>query len=199
MVKYNDAHCQAKICRMKLTTLTTFTKRFLGAVALSAALTAVVAAVLAAASAQVAHAQAGQKRLDGNATLALSDIPWPSANVGGVGTSGSSAVQTVVLKGDPTKPGLYVLALRIAPNTTIQAHSHGDDRVATVLKGTWYFGYGQKFDQATLKALAPGSMYTEPGNVAHFAQTRDEVIVQITGYGPSSTTYVNPADDPARK
>ena len=58
---------------------------------------------------------------------------------------------------------------------------------------------GRDATVADLKALTPGAMYTEPGNVAHFAQTRDEVIVQITGYGPSSTTYVNPADDPARK
>ena len=33
----------------------------------------------------------------------------------------------------------------------------------------------------------------------HFARTRDEVIVEIVGVGPSSTTYVNPADDPARR
>ena len=29
--------------------------------------------------------------------------------------------------------------------------------------------------------------------------TKDEVVIQITGYGPSSTTYVDPANDPARR
>ena len=82
---------------------------------------------------------------------------------------------------------------------TIQAHSHKDDRVATVLKGTWYFGYGQKFDEKALKALPVGSMYTEAPNTPHFARTKDEVIIEIVGYGPSSTTYVNPADDPNAK
>jgi quercetin dioxygenase-like cupin family protein len=155
-----------------------------------------LAAVLMAAAVSTTGAQA---RLSGPATVKLEDIPWPSASAGGAGTSGVSGIETVVLKGDPSKPGLYVLALRAGPNMTIQAHSHRDDRVATVLKGTWYFGYGQKFDEKALTALPPGSSYTEPPNTAHFARTREQVVIEIVGYGPSSTAYVNPADDPAKK
>lgn len=136
---------------------------------------------------------------DGRTTMRLEDIPWPSARAGGAGTSGASGIETVVLKGDPTKAGLYTLMLRVAPNVRIQAHSHKDDRVATVVKGTWYFGYGEKFDEASLKPLGPGSFYTEPPGVAHFAMTREEVVLQITGTGPSSTTYVDPANDPAKR
>src|SRR4029077_131448 len=156
----------------------------------------VLAAALIAAAVTTTGAQA---RLSGPATVKLEDIPWPSASAGGTGTSGASGVETVVLKGDPTRPGLYVLALRAAPNMTIQAHSHKDDRVATVLKGTWYFGYGQKVDEKALKPLPVGSSYTEPPDPAHFARTRDEVVLEIFGYGPTSTTYVNPADDPTKK
>ena len=54
-------------------------------------------------------------------------------------------------------------------------------------------------DEKALTALPPGSSYTEPPNTPHFARTREEVVLQIVGYGPSSTTYVNPADDPNRK
>jgi quercetin dioxygenase-like cupin family protein len=165
--------------------------RTLSGVSRSFALTA----VLTAAAMTTAGAQA---KLTGPATIKLDEIPWPSAAAGGAGTSGVSGIETVVLKGDPSKPGMYVLALRAAPNMTIQAHSHKDDRVATVLKGTWYFGYGQKFDEKALKALPPGSSYTEPPNTPHFARTRDQVVIEIVGYGPSSTTYVNPADDPAK-
>jgi quercetin dioxygenase-like cupin family protein len=140
-----------------------------------------------------------QGRLSGPAAIKLSEIPWPSAKAGGTGTSGVTGIETVVLKGDPTKPGVYVLALRAAPNMTIQAHTHKDDRVATVLQGTWYFGYGPKFDEKKLTALPAGSTYTEPPNTPHFAHTRDQVVIQIVGYGPSSTTYVNPEDDPSKK
>jgi quercetin dioxygenase-like cupin family protein len=109
-------------------------------------------------------------------------------------------IQTVVLKGDPSKAGLYTLLLRVAePNVRIQAHAHSDDRIATVIKGTWYFSYGDKFDEARLVALPPGSVYAEPPNMNHFAMTKGEVIIQITGTGPSTTKYVDPANDPAAK
>ena len=111
-----------------------------------------------------------------------------------------SGVQTVVVKGDPSKPGLYTLLLRAGPNLQFQAHSHQDDRVAAVLSGTWYIGYGEAFDEEGLKELPAGSFYTEPPGSNHFAMTKDEsVVIQITGVGPSSTTYVNPEDDPARR
>lgn len=127
------------------------------------------------------------------------EVKWPAATAGGVGTSGVAGIQTVVLKGDPTKPGLYTLLLRVGPNTRIESHAHADDRVATVISGTWYFGYGRQFDESALKALPPGSFYTEPPDANHFAMTRQEpVVVQITGFGPSATTYVDPTKDPAR-
>ena len=89
--------------------------------------------------------------------------------------------------------------LRIPAHTRIAAHDHSDDRVATVVSGTWYIGYGDSFNGAVLKALPAGSFYTEPSNRSHFAETRGEpVIVQITGVGPSSTRYIDPAADPRR-
>jgi hypothetical protein len=89
-----------------------------------------------------------------------------------------------LIKGDPERAGLYTIMLQIPAKTRIAAHDHQDDRVATVVSGTWYIGYGDSFNRAELKALPPGSFYTEPSNRAHFAETRDEpVIVQITGLG----------------
>ena len=108
----------------------------------------------------------------------------------GAGTSGVSGIQTVVLKGDPTAAGLYTIELRVPANTRIEAHDHPDDRTATVVSGTWYFGYGSRFDERALKALPPGSFYTEPPNEMHFARTGDSpVVLQISGYGPTGTRY----------
>jgi len=45
-------------------------------------------------------------------------------------------------------------------------------------------------DPQALKELPAGSFYTEPPSDPHFAETRDTpVILQITGYGPTGTTY----------
>jgi hypothetical protein len=85
----------------------------------------------------------------------------------------------------------------VPAHRTIQAHSHRDDRMATVVSGTWYFGYGDRFEAKSLKKLPPGSVYSEPGARNHFARTdKDSVIVQISGYGPTDTRYFNPADEP---
>ena len=117
----------------------------------------------------------------------------------GTGSSGVGGIETVVLKGDPNQAGVYTIMLRVPAHTQIAAHCHQDDRVATVISGTWRIGYGDKFDEAKLKALPPGSFYTEPPGRYHFAETgSDPVVVQITGFGPSSTDYVDPAQDPRK-
>lgn len=122
--------------------------------------------------------------------LAPSEFDFAQAASAGPGTSGIGAIQTIVLKGDPTKPGLYTILLRVPPHTRIAAHRHPDDRIATVVSGTWYFGYGNAFDSAALKPLPSGSFYSEPPDLDHFAETRDgAVMVQITGVGPTGTTY----------
>ena len=114
-----------------------------------------------------------------------------------IGSSGLPGVHTKVLFGDPSKAGFYSILLFAPAHTTIQAHSHRDDRMATVVSGTWYFGYGDRFDAKSLKQLPPGSVYSEPGAHNHFARTdKDAVIVQISGYGPTDTRYFNLADEP---
>src|SRR5690242_241635 len=129
----------------------------------------------------------------GEKRLPPSEFKFPEQGNPGTGSSGVGGIQTVVLKGDPNETGVYTIMLRVPAHTKIGAHSHRDDRVATVVSGTWRIGYGEKFDESKLKALPPGSFYTEPPDKNHFAQTRDEpVIVQITGFGPSSTVYVDP-------
>ena len=127
------------------------------------------------------------------------EYKFPPRGNPGTGSSGMAGIETVVLKGNPNEEGLYTIMLRVPAHTRIAAHSHGDDRVATVISGTWHFGYGDRFDEAKLKALPPGSFYTEPPARNHFAETGDEpVIVQITGFGPSSTQYVDATQDPRK-
>jgi pimeloyl-ACP methyl ester carboxylesterase/quercetin dioxygenase-like cupin family protein len=115
----------------------------------------------------------------------------------GAGTSGISAVRTTILSGDPTSAGPYTIALQVPPHTRIAAHSHRDSRVAVVVSGTWYFGYGERADDAALKTLPPGSFYAEPAGLMHFARTGDApAVVYIFGNGPTDTRYADAAADP---
>jgi len=114
-----------------------------------------------------------------------------------IGSSKLAGVHTKILAGNPAAAGFYSILLFVPPHTTIQAHSHRDDRMATVVSGIWHFGYGTHFDEKALKALPVGSVYSEPGGVNHFARTtEDAVVVHISGFGPTDTRYFNPADDP---
>ena len=118
-----------------------------------------------------------------------------------IGSSRLPGVHTRVVYGDPSKPGYYSILLFVPPSTTIQAHSHRDDRIATVVSGEWHFGYGSHFDAKALKTLPPGSVYTEPGgrDHNHFAQTTESsVVVQISGYGPTDTVYFDAKNEPGQ-
>jgi uncharacterized RmlC-like cupin family protein len=137
---------------------------------------------------------ASQERLD-PAELAA----WGRSAQVQAGTSAVAGIQTGTLKGSPTGEGVYTIVLRVPANTRIEAHSHPDDRVATVISGTWQIGYGETFDEAKLKVLPPGSFYTEPPDTPHFARTTDSaVVVLITGYGPTGTRYMNEGADPRK-
>ena len=127
----------------------------------------------------------------------LTTTPEDPSQVGGAKLTG---ITTRIVTGTPQEGGFYSIMLFVPPETTIQSHSHRDDRVASVLSGTWEFAYGEHFDASQLKELAPGSVYSEPGGLAHFARTGAEpVVLHITGNGPTDTHYVNPEDDPKNK
>ena len=120
------------------------------------------------------------------------------AKVGpGAGTSGVAGIQSTVLSGDPSKSGPYTIEIRVPAHTRIAAHDHRDERSAVVVSGQWYLGYGKTASEAAVKQLSPGSFYTEPAGEAHFAMTKDKpAVVYISGYGPTSTTYADPANAP---
>jgi hypothetical protein len=119
------------------------------------------------------------------------DLKWkPSARVPGL--------QRADMTGDDTKPGPYMYRIRFPANFKMQAHGHPDVRTYTILSGTWYIGWGNKFDESKLIALPAGSYYIEPAKIPHFVATKGEVEVQITGNGPTGVNYVDPAHAPKK-
>jgi quercetin dioxygenase-like cupin family protein len=96
--------------------------------------------------------------------------------------------------GDTAKPGIYVQRVKFAPGFKIMPHWHPDEvRTVVVLSGTLYFAYGEMWDESKLKPLPVGTFFSEPTRAPHFAWEKDgEVMVQITGTGPSGVTMVDP-------
>lgn len=108
--------------------------------------------------------------------------------------------QLAVLSGQPRAGGLYAFRLKFPTGYKVMPHSHPEDRIYTVLTGTWYIGLGNQFDPASLRAFTAGAVYRVPAGTTHFHWARSgESIVQVVGVGPTATDYVNPAEDPRRK
>ena len=120
------------------------------------------------------------------------ELKWkPSPRVPGLEDAG--------IIGDSTKPGPYLFRVKFPRNFVLQAHSHPDERSYTIISGTWYIGWGEKYDPTKLIALPPGSFYTEPANVPHFVATKDEeTVIQVSGTGPTAQHFVDPAHAPKK-
>jgi quercetin dioxygenase-like cupin family protein len=120
----------------------------------------------------------------GHSFVVPADLKWvPNPALPGAATA--------VLVGDPKKPGPYVMRIKFPPNTNNLPHIHPDNRMATIISGTWYFGHGDEFDQGKGKALPAGTFFTESANTVHYNFTKsEEVIVQVHGTGPTGTEYL---------
>ena len=98
-----------------------------------------------------------------------------------------------VIEGDPSKPGIYVVRVKFPPWVMSSNHFHQEDRYAVVLKGTWYTGSGDEFAPDKTVPLKPGTFLKHPAGMHHFDGAKEEeVIVQIVGVGPTSTTRLRP-------
>ena len=107
-------------------------------------------------------------------------------------TGAADQLQTAVVFGDPTKPGLYVQRFRFPLGLKVPPHWHPEEmRTVVVLSGTLYYAFGERWDESKLTALPPGSFFYEPPHVPHFAWAKDgEVILQLTAIGPTGTTAI---------
>ena len=100
--------------------------------------------------------------------------------------------QQAVMVGNQRETGLYMYRTRFPANFRNRPHFHPDPRIVTVMSGTLYVGYGDTMDDSQMKALPAGSIFTEPPRQPHYVWAKDgEVVIQVTGYGPSSTTVID--------
>jgi hypothetical protein len=109
-------------------------------------------------------------------------IQWSAADARGV--------QTAVVVGDPSKPGLYMVFTKwLAGNHFSHPHFHPNDRFITVIKGTWWVGSGTKYDPDSTVPMPAGSFVTHFGKQVHYDGAKDEdAVLLIVGDGPATAT-----------
>ena len=130
--------------------------------------------------------------------VASAQAPQPKSQSGPLVDSSRLLVQieqtapsgTTRVYGDPAQPGMYVSRVHIPPNTKNRPHYYDQDRIVTVLKGTWWVGKGEVFKQDRLVAVREGGLMYLPAKLAHYdVAGSGDVILQVTGVGPVASTH----------
>jgi hypothetical protein len=107
-------------------------------------------------------------------------IPWVD-----LATGASQAV----LRGDPAKPGPYIILYKWHAHHMSHPHFHPHDRFITVISGTWWVGTGTKFDPDSTVPMPAGSFVTHFGKQVHYDGAKDgDVELEIVGDGPATAT-----------
>lgn len=118
--------------------------------------------------------------------VAPQDVKW-------VRDTDGSGVERATIFGDPSKPGIYVVRIKFPRGVMSMPHYHREDRHAIVLSGTWYTGTDSTFAPEKTKGLPPGSYMFHPAGEVHYDGAKEEeVVLQIVGYGPTSTVRLKP-------
>jgi quercetin dioxygenase-like cupin family protein len=136
----------------------------------------IVAASLALSAAALAQLQAPAPILPN--ALKFSGLP---------AMPGAESAQIV---GEPQKAGPYLMRVKLAAGAKIPPHTHPDERNSTVLSGTLYVGFGEKFDESELVAIPVGAVYVAPAGVPHYIWAKDgPAVYQEAGNGPTGTKF----------
>ena len=93
---------------------------------------------------------------DHHATVQADGLKWsaPAAYAPGA--------QIAVVRGDPSKEGLYVVRLKVPAGFKIAPHTHPNDENVTVLSGSFNIGTGDKPDQSKGLSVKAGATPSSP-------------------------------------
>ena len=109
-----------------------------------------------------------------------------------------AGAKIAVLKGDPSKEGIFVLRLKVPSEYRIPPHWHPAYENVTVISGEANIGMGSVFDKTKgHKIPAGGFGYLAP-QMHHFFWANGETVIQLHGMGPWQLYYINPDDDPRK-
>ncbi|MBV8491111.1 MAG: cupin domain-containing protein [Candidatus Eremiobacteraeota bacterium] len=128
----------------------------------------------------------------GSADTTMKPVLVLPANVHWVaGTGEAKGTYSALVAGNPGKPGIYVMLIKVPAGWSEQPHFHATDEYATVIKGNVLVGFGDTFDKASMKSMPPGSVGVIPKGMHHYAMATTEAIFEVFGMGPVTQTYVH--------
>lgn len=95
------------------------------------------------------------------------------------------------LHGEQERAGSFTFRVRAAAGHRLMPHTHPDERVITVLEGTYWSAVGDVWDESRLIAFPKGSLYVVPAGVPHYSAVLEgETVFQESGTGPSRNDMI---------
>ena len=99
--------------------------------------------------------------------------------------------ERAVLEGTTESRGPYTIRGRLPAHFRLKPHTHPSDEHVTVLKGPWYLGVGNSFDEKSMQRFETGSFVIIPAGLPHYVMCgRNGAVVQTHGIGLLGTTFV---------
>lgn len=106
----------------------------------------------------------------------------------------------MVVKGDPSKEGMFTIRAKLPANYAVPPHHHlTDEKVSVKAGGPLTYGMGDKMNAGSSGSLEKGYHVTMGANMNHWASTTAATEIEVSAMGPFSIVYVNAADDPRHK
>ena len=128
----------------------------------------------------------------GHAFTTAKDLKWND-------TPSLPGAKLAVIEGPLNEAKPFTMRIKFPANYKIPPHYHTAIEHVTVIRGEFFMGVGEKFDESKGTGLKAGDVAIMQVKTPHFAYTKQETEVQVHGVGPWTLTYVNPADDPRKK
>lgn len=110
------------------------------------------------------------------AVVTPDEITWTE------GPASLPGVKMAVIEGDPNKPEIFTMRLKVPAGTKFAAHVHNNIERVTVISGTFNLAMGEKPENP--RVLPAGSYFSLPVKTVHNGWVDEDTILQITTMGP---------------
>lgn len=105
---------------------------------------------------------------------------------------GFTGWQVATVVGNPATAGAYyAYFLKGGGGARVAPHFHRNTETVVVISGTFTVGLGDTMNVAAMKPLGSGTAVSVPAGVHHYAMAKGPVVIEISGIGPDTTTFVH--------
>lgn len=110
------------------------------------------------------------------------------------GTGAFKGTQVATIVGDPSKAGgYYSYLVKMPDGMRVPPHFHGMTENVNVISGTLLVGLGDTMNVSTMSPLTAGAIVSVPAGLHHYAMSKGETVIEISGIGPDTITPVTNA------